>query len=179
MARRSACSLAPRGCGGGPAAAETAGVRCCEWMRETADRLQVVSRRLVRAAVATIALLCTGAAPGAAAAESTLVGAYRCAIRSGGFAYPPMPCRIATKKARDGSGRTLWFEKTGGSQRLRGWVAPKEDGFEVDGEFWCPKGACTERVQARFVRVDGGFDGRLDHGQGGPTTIEMRRAPRR
>ncbi|MSQ83892.1 MAG: hypothetical protein EXR77_13570 [Myxococcales bacterium] len=116
-----------------------------------------------------------GVWPADAAPSSSLVGAYTCALASGEVNYPALACKIIKRKAKDGSGRTLWFEKSAGSQRIRGWVAPQEHGFDVDGEFYCPRGACSEKIQVRFVPLDGGFRGRLEHSQGGTITIDLRR----
>ncbi|MBM4343849.1 MAG: hypothetical protein FJ100_10800 [Deltaproteobacteria bacterium] len=110
-----------------------------------------------------------------AAPPSTLIGRYTCALESSGTRYPAMPCAITARRAKDGSGRTLWFRKATGSQRIEGWVAAKEDGFEVDGRFWCPKGDCAQPVQVRFVAEPGGFRGTLEHDQAGPMTIAMRK----
>ncbi len=118
--------------------------------------------------------LLSGAAA-TAAPKSTLLGRYTCALETGGTVYPAVPCAIVTKKAKDGSGRTLWFQKVTGSQRIEGWVAPKEDGFEVDGRFYCPKGDCAQPVQVRFVAEAGGFRGSLEHAQAGAMTIQMRK----
>ena len=123
--------------------------------------------------VFVVALIGLVAAPALAAPQSTLVGRYQCTFSNGGTTYAAQPCRIATKKAKDGSGRTLWFEKSGGSQRLRGWVHPKEDGFEVDGQFYCPRGACTEAVQVRFIAKDAGFAGVFEHHQAGKMEVWM------
>lgn len=115
------------------------------------------------------------ASSAAAAPKSKLLGRYSCALETGGTTYPAQPCAIVTRKAKDGSGRSLWFQKSSGSQRIEGWVAPKEDGFEVDGRFYCPKGDCTQPVQVRFVAEAGGFRGALEHTQSGAMTIQMRR----
>lgn len=131
--------------------------------------------RCIAFACALQLALVLGVWPANAAHSSSLVGAYTCALASGEFNYPALACKIVKRKAKDGSGRSLWFEKSAGSQRIRGWVAPQEHGFDVDGEFYCPRGACSEKVQIRFVPHEGGFRGQLEHGQGGTITIDLRR----
>lgn len=126
------------------------------------------------AALAVGALLISATAA-ATAPKSKLLGSYKCAIKQSGINYPAQPCSIAFKPAKDGSGRTLWFAKAAGSQHLSGWVAPKEDGFEVDGQIECPKGSCTEPLQMRFVAVPGGFDGAFELAATGPVTVIMRK----
>ncbi len=124
--------------------------------------------------MAVVALLVAASTSAGAAPKSTLLGRYTCALSQGEFKYPAQPCSITVKQAKDGSGRTLWFAKSGGSQRLSGWVAPKEDGFEVDGQLHCPKGACDQPIQIRFVAVPGGFDGAFDSNPGGEVKVVMR-----
>jgi hypothetical protein len=89
------------------------------------------------------------------AADTT--AAYWCSIRSGEFEYPAMPCVIRTVRGE------LMLEKLAGSQRFRGVVRPRGEGFTFDGEFFCPWGDCTQPLRGVFQpigegRLRGTFD---------------------
>jgi hypothetical protein len=76
-----------------------------------------------------------------------LLGRWRCAFRSGEYAYPPMACEIARKDGR------YTLEKTQGSQRIKGSLALEGDArFTFKGLFFCPHGACDTEVQGLFMR---------------------------
>lgn len=79
-------------------------------------------------------------------------GPYKCEFTDGDVKYPVFRCVIKAVATADGKTR-LTLEKTAGSQRLRGSVAPTSDGFDFSGEFFCPRGDCTEQVKATFRRT--------------------------
>jgi hypothetical protein len=82
-----------------------------------------------------------------AAPTHPLLGAWRCAFRSGEYAYPPMACQVR----RTGAGYTL--EKTQGSQRIKGAMTLEGDArFVFSGLFFCPHGACDAQVHGVFTR---------------------------
>lgn len=79
-------------------------------------------------------------------------GVYKCEFTDGDVKYPVFRCVIKAVATAGGKNR-LTLEKTAGSQRLRGAVTPSAKGFDFSGEFFCPRGDCTEQVQASFVRT--------------------------
>lgn len=87
------------------------------------------------------------------ASDTGLAAQYWCSIRNGEFEYPQMPCVI--EQGRDGR---YVLAKLAGSQRFRGVVKPRGDGFTFDGEFYCPWGACTKPLHGVFKATG---DGRL------------------
>lgn len=93
--------------------------------------------------------------------SSDMTAAYWCSITSGEFDYPAMPCVI-----RNVGGRFM-LAKLAGSQRFRGVVKPRGDGFTFDGEFYCPFGDCTQPLRGVFART---ADGKL-RGTFNDTTI--------
>ena len=80
------------------------------------------------------------------AGESDMTAAYWCSITSGEYTYPAMPCVIRKVDNR------YQLEKLAGSQRFRGVVRPRGDGFTFDGEFYCPWGDCTQPLHGVFTR---------------------------
>ncbi|HUJ59624.1 MAG TPA: hypothetical protein VLX92_14060 [Kofleriaceae bacterium] len=80
----------------------------------------------------------------AAVGPRTLEGAYWCSILNDGFQYPRFPCVIRTVDRR------LVLTKLAGSQRFRGVVRPRGDGFSFDGEYYCPWGDCTQQLHGAF-----------------------------
>jgi hypothetical protein len=107
----------------------------------------------------------SGTAPVIEAAPRELTGAYWCTIEDSGYEYPRYPCVI--KKV----GSHLMLAKLAGSQRIRGNITPdKSEGFEFEGELYCPWGDCTEAMHGRFrPSGKGGFKGKLE----GPAEQEM------
>src|SRR5260221_7595136 len=89
--------------------------------------------------------------------QRDLTGAYWCTITAGEFTYDPYPCVIRRIDRR------FVLAKLGGSQRFTGEVRAARDGFTFDGEFYCPWGDCTQRMQGMFVPAQGGFEYRDDH----------------
>ena len=118
-------------------------------------------------------LPCAGPLTATAAPKSKLLGRYTCTVRQGAVDDAPQACSITFRRAKDGSGRTLWFSLLGDPQRLTGWVAPKEDGVEVDGAVACPKGQCAESAQMRFVAGLGGFDGQVETASGRQIAVKI------
>ncbi len=86
--------------------------------------------------------------------DGDMTATYWCAITSGEYDYPPMPCEIRKVNAN------FMLAKLAGSQRFRGVVKPRGDGFTFDGEFYCPFGDCTQPLHGVFARTsDGKFRG--------------------
>jgi hypothetical protein len=81
-----------------------------------------------------------------------------------------MACEIRRK---DGG---FFLEKTQGSQRIKGTVTPKgEDRFDFEGLYFCPFGACDEKVRGSFERQSRDhWVGKLDDG-GYDTVVTLRR----
>lgn len=90
--------------------------------------------------------------PGAASAELIAEGAYKCQFKQGNFRYAKFRCAITKANTAQGHVR-IRLEKLTGSQRIRGTVRPTEKGFVFAGEYFCPKGACTQDVSGEFVRT--------------------------
>jgi hypothetical protein len=86
----------------------------------------------------------------AVAEERDLTGAYFCTIAEDEFEYDPFPCVI-----RKLGGRFV-LAKLGGSQRFRGEVRARGEGFTFDGERYCPWGDCTEPMRGAFRPIRGG-----------------------
>lgn len=115
-------------------------------------------RAVVRfGAVALVATSCwTGRAPEtaianeAAAAERDPSGAYYCSIQHDDYKYPRFPCVV-----RKVDGRFM-LAKLAGSQRFRGEVKPRGDGWVFDGELYCPWGDCTRPLHGVFEPVGHG-----------------------
>jgi hypothetical protein len=94
---------------------------------------------------------------GAPLAQEPRVEPYWCSISDGGFDYPQMPCTIRMVDGR----RVL--AKLAGSQRIRGVITPRGDGFTFDGELFCPWGDCTKHLVGVFQPTgDGGLRGTFD-----------------
>jgi hypothetical protein len=88
---------------------------------------------------------------GAMVSQSSLPnGDYSCSLAESGYQYPAFRCVVYT--AEDGS---QILDKLGGSQRIRGRIAPTAGGFRLDGQFYCPYGACDEQVSGEFVALGG------------------------
>lgn len=79
-----------------------------------------------------------------------MTASYWCSITSGDFEYPQMPCVI-----RQVNGRFM-LAKLAGSQRFRGVVRKKGEGFAFDGEFYCPWGDCTQPMKGDFTPIGEG-----------------------
>lgn len=79
-----------------------------------------------------------------------MTASYWCSITSGEYEYPKMPCVI-----RQVNGRFM-LAKLAGSQRFRGVVRKKGEGFSFDGEFYCPYGDCTQEMHGEFRPVGDG-----------------------
>lgn len=91
------------------------------------------------------------------ASSSDMTASYWCSIANGEFVYPAMPCVI-----RNVDGR-FKLEKLAGSQRFRGIVTPRGDGFTFAGEFYCPWGDCTHPLHGVFAPIgDGKLRGTFD-----------------
>lgn len=82
--------------------------------------------------------------------ERDLTAGYYCSIQDGGFKYPAYPCAV-----RKLDGRWM-LAKLAGSQRFRGEVIPRGDGFAFDGEFYCPFGDCTQPLHGTFKPIGNG-----------------------
>jgi hypothetical protein len=121
-----------------------------------------------------MALSNTSSAP----VTTDMTAAYWCSIKDDGYDYPAMPCVVRRVKGR------FMLAKLAGSQRFRGVVTPARDGqgFQFDGEFYCPWGDCTKPLHGVFAptgdgRLRGTFDGdalvvtmtRADGADGGAT----------
>jgi len=100
-----------------------------------------------------------------------MTAAYWCAINSGGYGYPAMPCVVKRVNGR------FMLAKLAGSQRFRGVVTPRANGdagFAFDGEFYCPYGDCTKPMRGEFVPArDGTLVGAFD---GGSLVVTMTRS---
>lgn len=72
------------------------------------------------------------------------LGDYACVIDD----YTAFLCRVET----DADGKKQ-LAKHGGSQRIRGAVYDRADGFDFAGTFFCPWGACDAPVRARFHKL--------------------------
>jgi hypothetical protein len=93
----------------------------------------------------------------AAASKHDMAAAYLCSIEDSGFTYPQMPCAI-----RQVDGRFM-LAKLAGSQRFRGEVKPRGEGFSFDGEFYCPWGDCTQPLHGVFKPTgNGGYRGTFE-----------------
>jgi hypothetical protein len=75
---------------------------------------------------------------------------YWCSISDGGFEYPEMPCAIR----REGHAEIL--AKLAGSQRFRGTITRRGDGFLFTGELYCPWGDCEKSLRGTFEPVGNG-----------------------
>jgi hypothetical protein len=82
--------------------------------------------------------------------ERDLTAAYYCSIQDGGYKYPAYPCAV-----RKIDGRWM-LAKLAGSQRFRGEVTPRGDGFAFDGELYCPWGDCTHPLHGEFASIGNG-----------------------
>lgn len=91
------------------------------------------------------------------ASVQDITASYWCSIRSGEHDYPPMPCVVRREHGR------YMLAKLAGSQRFRGVIQPRGDGFTFDGEFYCPWGDCTQPLHGVFARQqDGTLRGTFD-----------------
>lgn len=87
-----------------------------------------------------------------AAQPTGLKGDYTCSISGAGKSDHGATCRI---EAGDVPG-SLWLEKVDGQPRISGEVTPKPDGFHFSGDYYCPRGACDDEVDATFERLGAG-----------------------
>ncbi|HEY5928181.1 MAG TPA: hypothetical protein VIV11_41120 [Kofleriaceae bacterium] len=86
------------------------------------------------------------------AGDRDLTAAYYCSIQDGEFHYPRFPCAVRKIEGH-------WMlAKLAGSQRFRGVVTPRGNGFSFDGEFYCPWGDCSQPLHGMFKPIG---DGRL------------------
>ncbi|MBI5609612.1 MAG: hypothetical protein HY902_12135 [Deltaproteobacteria bacterium] len=79
-------------------------------------------------------------------------GDYQCEFTQGEFKYPVFRCVIRKQMTAAGTAK-FTLEKQGGSQRIKGSVEPTADGFRFEGQYFCPRGDCTEATQGDFKRV--------------------------
>ena len=94
----------------------------------------------------------------AAQAAAVPTGQYACSFAQGGLRYRAFTCRITR-----GTDERLQLEKLNGSQRIRGAVEPKGEGFTFRGTYFCPVGSCDRAVTGEFQRQSAGvYVGRLD-----------------
>lgn len=101
--------------------------------------------------------------------ERDLTGDYYCSIQHDEYHYPRFPCVV---RASDGR---LTLEKLGGSQRFRGEVTLRGEGFTFEGEFFCPWGDCTQPLHGVFEPVGAGtFRGRFRNSD---MIVMLERAP--
>jgi hypothetical protein len=84
--------------------------------------------------------------------DRDLTAAYYCSIQDGDFRYPAFPCAV-----RRIDGRWM-LAKLAGSQRFRGELTPRSDGFAFAGELYCPWGDCRQPLNGVFKAL---ADGRL------------------
>jgi hypothetical protein len=86
----------------------------------------------------------------ASSGELDLTAAYYCSIQDGEYKYPAYPCAVRKIEGR-------WMlAKLAGSQRIRGEVIPRADGFTFDGELYCPWGDCTQPLHGMFESIGNG-----------------------
>src|SRR5262245_54108461 len=108
-------------------------------------------------ALAVLAMSCwSGKAPEstldnrATTGERDLTAAYYCSIDDGGYTYPRFPCALRKIEGH-------WMlAKLAGSQRFRGEVKPRGEGFSFDGELYCPWGDCNQPLHGVFRPVGNG-----------------------
>jgi hypothetical protein len=107
-------------------------------------------------AIALVAMSCWGGR----AQDSTLdnrargdrdfTAVYYCSIQESGYKYPRFPCAVRKVEGR-------WMlAKLAGSQRFRGVIEPRGDGFSFTGELYCPWGDCTQPLHGVFNAVGNG-----------------------
>lgn len=113
-----------------------------------------------------------GGGGGQEPAGSLIEGEYSCSFNSSGFQYPAFPCRVY----RDQTGRKV-LEKLGGSQRIRGYVNEVDGGFDFDGQFYCPFGACDQQVRAQFQSFDDGAHSGTIETDSGPIIVALQFLP--
>jgi hypothetical protein len=76
--------------------------------------------------------------------ERDLTASFFCSIEEAGFKYPGYPCAIRKIEGH-------WvLAKLAGSQRFRGEVLPRGEGFTFEGEFYCPWGDCDKPLHGVF-----------------------------
>ncbi|HEX5059728.1 MAG TPA: hypothetical protein VFV99_10230 [Kofleriaceae bacterium] len=108
-------------------------------------------------ALALVAMSCwSGKSPDstldnrALSGERDMTAAYYCSIQDGDFKYPAFPCAVRKIEGR-------WMlAKLAGSQRFRGEVTPRGEGFSFDGELYCPWGDCTQPLHGVFKSIGNG-----------------------
>ncbi len=112
------------------------------------------------------------AAPPAAAAAPIAPGTYKCSFAQGNVRYANFRCAIHQDNTAKGETR-IRLEKLSGSQRIRGQVQPTETGFQFSGEYFCPHGACDQKVSGTFVRTGrNAYEGTLDSAHE-PTKVKL------
>jgi len=105
-------------------------------------------------------------------AGNLVEGEYLCSFNSDGYQYPNFPCRVY----RDNTGRKV-LEKIAGSQRIRGYVDEVDGGFDFDGDFYCPYGACDQQVRAQFQSFDDGAHSGTIQTSSGPVVVALQFLP--
>ena len=108
-------------------------------------------------AIAVVAMSCWSGKPQdstidnrGAGGERDLTAAYYCSIQDGEFRYPRFPCAVRKIEGH-------WMlAKLAGSQRFRGVVTPRGEGFTFDGEFYCPWGDCAQPLHGVFKPIGKG-----------------------
>lgn len=101
--------------------------------------------------------------------ERDLAGDYYCSIQNDEYRYPRFPCVVRRTDGR------ITLEKLGGSQRFRGEVTPRGDGFAFAGELYCPWGDCTQPLHGVFEPVgEGRYRARFEDGR---RIVLLERAP--
>jgi hypothetical protein len=105
-------------------------------------------------AIAIVAISCRGVASRETIAnrarERDLTAAYYCSIQERDFVYPAFPCAV-----RKIDGRWM-LAKLGGSQRFRGELTPRGDGFAFVGELYCPFGDCARPLHGELRPIGNG-----------------------
>lgn len=110
--------------------------------------------------------------PAAPAAPSIAAGNYKCSFAQGNFRYANFRCVVHKDETAKGETRYR-LEKQSGSQRIRGQVQPTEKGFQFSGEYFCPHGACDQKVSGTFVRTGrNSYEGTLDSSHE-PTKVKL------
>lgn len=110
--------------------------------------------------------------PAAKPAAPIAAGAYKCQFKQGEVRYANFRCAVTHAQTAAGQLR-IRLEKLTGSQRIRGTVRPTEKGFVFAGEYFCPKGACTQDVSGEFVRAGrNSYEGTLNSAHE-PTQVKL------
>lgn len=113
------------------------------------------------------------APPAAAAGPASIApGNYKCSFAQGNVRYANFRCVIHKDDTAKGEVRYR-LEKLSGSQRIRGQVQPTDKGFQFSGEYFCPHGACDQKVSGAFTRTGrNSYEGTLDS-EHEPTKVKL------